>query len=60
MLRWLMGLMKNEKIRNGEIRARSGMANIRERIREANKDRPNVDGWANEINLVAYQRHVQN
>ena len=35
MLRWMMGIRRIEKIRNEEIRARAGVANIREKIREA-------------------------
>ena len=34
ILRWMMGI-KIEKIRNEEIRARSGVANISETIKEA-------------------------
>ena len=35
MLTWMMGIKRIEKIRNEEIRARAGVANIREKIREA-------------------------
>ena len=35
MLRWMMGIKRIEKIRKGEIRARTGVANISEKIREA-------------------------
>ena len=35
MLRWMMGVKKIETIRSEEIRARVGMANISEEIREA-------------------------
>ena len=35
MLRWMMGIKRIEKIRNEEIRARAGVANISEKIREA-------------------------
>ena len=35
MLRWMMGIKRIEKIRNKEIRARAGVANISEKIREA-------------------------
>ena len=34
MLRWMMGIKRIEKIRNEEIRARAGVANISEKIRE--------------------------
>ena len=34
MLRWMMGIKIIEKIRNEEIRARAGVANISEKIRE--------------------------
>ena len=35
MLRWMNGIKRIEKIRNEEIKARAGVANIREKIREA-------------------------
>ena len=35
MLRWMMGIKRIEKIRNEEIRARTCVANISEKIREA-------------------------
>ena len=35
MLRWMTGIKRIEKIRNEEIRARAGEANISEKIREA-------------------------
>ena len=35
MLRWMMGIKRIEKIRNVEIRAGAGVANISENIREA-------------------------
>ena len=35
MLRWVMGIKRIEKIRNEEIRATAGVANISENIREA-------------------------
>ena len=34
MLRWMVGIKRIEKIRNGEIRARAGVANISDNIRE--------------------------
>ena len=34
MSSWLMGIKRIEKIRNEEIRARAGAANISEKIRE--------------------------
>ena len=34
MLRWMMGIKRIEKIRYGEIRARTGVANISEKIRK--------------------------
>ena len=34
MLRWMMGIKRIEKIRNEGIRARAGVANISENIRE--------------------------
>ena len=34
MLRWMMGIKRIEKIRNEEIRARAGVANMGETIRE--------------------------
>ena len=34
MLRWMTGRKRIEKIRNEEIRARTGVANISERMRE--------------------------
>ena len=34
MLRWMMGIKRIEKIRNEEIIARPGVANISEKIRE--------------------------
>ena len=34
MLRWMMGIKRIEKIGNEEIRARAGVANISEKIRE--------------------------
>ena len=35
MSRWTMGIKRIEKIMNGEIRARAGVTNISEKIREA-------------------------
>ena len=35
MLRWLMGIKRIENIRTEEIRARAGVANVGEKIREA-------------------------
>ena len=35
MLRWMIGMKRIEKIRNEEIRARAGVANTSEKIREA-------------------------
>ena len=35
MLRWVMGIKRTGKIRNEEIRAGAGVANISEKIREA-------------------------
>ena len=35
MLRWMMGIKRIEKIRNEEIRTRTGVAIISEKIREA-------------------------
>ena len=35
MLRWMMGVKRIEKIRNEDIRARAGVVNIREKIRQA-------------------------
>ena len=35
ILRWMVGIKRIEKIRNEEIRARAGVANIGENIREA-------------------------
>ena len=35
MLRWMMGIKRIEKIRTEEIRAKAGVANISEKIREA-------------------------
>ncbi len=35
MLRWMMGIKRIEKMRTEEIRARPGVANISEKIREA-------------------------
>ena len=35
MLRWVMGIKRIEMIRNEETRARAGVANISEKIREA-------------------------
>ena len=35
MLRWMMGIKRIEKIRKEEIRARAGVANMGETIREA-------------------------
>ena len=35
MLRWMMGIKRMEKIRNENIRERTGVANIIEEIREA-------------------------
>ena len=35
MLRWMMGIKRIEEIRNEEIRARAGVANVGEKIREA-------------------------
>ena len=35
MLRWMMGIKRIDKIRTEEIRARAGVANISETIREA-------------------------
>ena len=35
MLRWTVGIKRIEKIRNEEIRARAGVANISRKIREA-------------------------
>ena len=35
MSKWMMGIERIEKIRNEEIRARAGVANISEKIREA-------------------------
>ena len=35
MFRRMMGITRNEKIRNEEIRARAGMANISEKITDA-------------------------
>ena len=35
MLRWMMGIKRIEKVRTEEIRARAGLANISEKIREA-------------------------
>ena len=34
MLRWMMGIKRIEQIRNEEIRASAGVANISEKIRE--------------------------
>ena len=34
MLRWMMGIKRIEEIRSEEIRARAGLANIGEKIRE--------------------------
>ena len=33
MLRWMIGIKRIEKVRNEEIRARAGVANISEKIR---------------------------
>ena len=35
MLRWMMGIKRIEKIRTEGIRAKAGVANISEKIREA-------------------------
>ena len=35
MSRWIMGMLRIEKIRNEEIRPMTGVANINEKIREA-------------------------
>ena len=35
MLMWMMGIQRIEKIRNEDIRARAGVANISEKIKEA-------------------------
>ena len=37
MLRWMMGTKRIEKIRNEEIRARAGVANISEKTREVRR-----------------------
>ena len=37
MLRWMIGINRIEKIRNEEIRARAGVANISENIRIADR-----------------------
>ena len=39
MLRWMMGIKRIEKIWNEEIRARTGVANISQKIREARQGR---------------------
>ena len=43
MLRWMMGIKRIEKIRTEEIRARAGVANISETIREA------ILGWLGHV-----------
>ena len=35
MLRWMTGIKRIEKIRNEEVKARAGVSNISEKIREA-------------------------
>ena len=35
MLSWMMEIKRIEKIRNEDIRARAGVVNIREKIRQA-------------------------
>ena len=35
IMRWMMGIKRIEKTRNEEMRARAGVANISEKIREA-------------------------
>ena len=54
MLRWMMGIKRIEKIKYEEIRARAGVANISEKIRELRLK------WLAHVERKTVQRRCRN